>query len=161
MNYIDRAFKGVSFRHSSKTSREVATDLKGPLGLNLLHAPSEPLIDFIFVHGLGGGSRKTWSKSEDAYHYWPKEWLPQDPDFKNVRIYSFGYRADWVGRSKDVLDIGDFAQSLLGEISTCPEIRRSKVRSFDLVSNTLLIVFTDKNCSYWSQHGWLGYKEGK
>ncbi|KAM0127142.1 hypothetical protein ACHAP3_008912 [Botrytis cinerea] len=128
LNYIDRAFKGVSFRHSSKASREVATDLKGPLGLNLLHAPSEPLIDFIFVHGLGGGSRKTWSKSEDAYHYWPKEWLPQDPDFKNVRIFSFGYRADWVGRSKDVLDIGDFAQSLLGEINTCPEIRRSKTK---------------------------------
>ncbi|TGO18928.1 hypothetical protein BPAE_0361g00040 [Botrytis paeoniae] len=128
INYIDQALKGVSFGNSSKGSREAATDLKGPLGLNLLHAPLEPLIDFIFVHGLGGGSRKTWSKSEDAYHYWPKEWLSRDPDFKNVRIFSFGYSADWTVRSGDALDISDFAQSLLGELNTCPEIRRSKTK---------------------------------
>ncbi|TGO34656.1 hypothetical protein BHYA_0187g00040 [Botrytis hyacinthi] len=128
LNYIDRAFKGVSFGHNSKRSREAATDLKGPLGLNLLHTPSEPLIDFIFVHGLGGGSRKTWSKSKEAYHYWPKEWLPLDPDFKNVRIFSFGYSADWTVRSGAALDISDFAQSLLGELNTCPEIRRSKTK---------------------------------
>ncbi|KAF7943718.1 uncharacterized protein EAE97_005788 [Botrytis byssoidea] len=128
LNYIDRALKGVSFGHSSKSSRETATDLKGPLGLNLLHTPSEPLIDFIFVHGLGGGSRKTWAKSEDVYHYWPKERLPRDPDFKNVRIFSFGYSADWTVRSGDALDVSDFAQSLLGELNTCPEIRRSKTK---------------------------------
>ena len=51
----------------------------GPLGLNLLYAPSEPLIDFIFVHGLRGGSRKTWSKTKDVNHYWPQQWLPLEP----------------------------------------------------------------------------------
>ncbi|KAF7919653.1 hypothetical protein EAE99_008505 [Botrytis elliptica] len=128
LEYIDRALKGASFRHTIKASHETVADLKGPLGLNLLHTPSEPLIDLIFVHGLGGGSRKTWSKSEDAYHYWPKEWLPRDPDFKNVRIFSFGYRADWAERNGNSLDVNDFAQSLLGEINTCPEIRRSNTK---------------------------------
>ncbi|KAJ8066163.1 hypothetical protein OCU04_005253 [Sclerotinia nivalis] len=128
LNYIDRALKGVSFRHTNKVPSETATDLKGPLGLNLLHAPLEPLIDLIFVHGLGGGSRKTWSKSEDARHYWPKEWLPHDPDFKNVRISSFGYRADWAETNGNALDVGDFAQSLLGEANTCPDIRRSNTK---------------------------------
>ena len=40
-------------------------DTWGPLGLNLLHSPPEPLIDFIFVHGLRGGSIKTWTKGGD------------------------------------------------------------------------------------------------
>ncbi|PGH16119.1 hypothetical protein AJ80_05334 [Polytolypa hystricis UAMH7299] len=59
-------------------------DGHGPLGLNCLHAASEPLIDFIFVHGLGGCPRKTWAKSESRYHYWPKEWLPNDLEFHRI-----------------------------------------------------------------------------
>ncbi len=104
-------------------------DIKGSLGLNLLYAVTEPLIDFIFVHGLGGGSRKTWSKSSDLYHFWPKEWLSRDPEFSRVRIHSFGYKADWGERKESVLDIHDFALSLLGAIEYSPDIRRSQVGS--------------------------------
>ena len=95
-------------------------DYKGPLGLNLLHSPSEPLIDFIFVHGLGGGSRKTWSKTSSVTHYWPQEWLPKDPAFKNVRVHSFGYNSDWMKGKDNCLDIHHFGKSLLGEMSTSP-----------------------------------------
>lgn len=97
-------------------------DPKGPLGLNLLHSPSEPLIDFIFVHGLGGGSRKTWSKTSSVTHFWPQEWLPKDPAFKNVRIHSFGYDSDWVKGKDSCLNVHHFGKSLLGEISTSPYI---------------------------------------
>lgn len=82
-------------------------------------------MDFVFVHGLGGGSRKTWSKSNNLYHYWPKEWLPRDPDFKHVRIHAFGYKADWGEKQDSVLDVRDFARSLLGDIKDNPDIRRS------------------------------------
>jgi len=88
---------------------------------------TEPFIEFIFVHGLGGGSRKTWSKSSNQYHYWPKEWLSQDPEFGCVRIWSFGYKADWNERKENVLEIHDFALALLGEIENAPDIRRSRV----------------------------------
>ncbi|OCK74785.1 hypothetical protein K432DRAFT_429827 [Lepidopterella palustris CBS 459.81] len=103
-------------------------DIKGPLGLNLLHNVTEPLIDFIFVHGLGGGSRRTWSFSPDRCHYWPKEWLSRDPDFRCARIHSFGYKADWGERRESVLNIHDFARSLLSEIHCNPDIRRSKTK---------------------------------
>ncbi|GCB26005.1 hypothetical protein AAWM_08890 [Aspergillus awamori] len=109
-----------------KPSNE-SEDLKGPLGLQLLRTVPEPLVDFIFIHGLGGGSRKTWSKSPDPYHYWPKEWLSQDPEFDKVRTYSFGYKADWAETTASVLNIYDFALSLLGEIQCNPDIRRSNV----------------------------------
>lgn len=100
-------------------------DPRGPLGLNLLHSPSDPLIDFIFVHGLGGGSRKTWSKTSSLTHYWPQEWLPKDPAFKNVRIHSFGYDSDWVKGKDNCLNIHHFGKSLLGEISTSPYLSES------------------------------------
>ena len=116
---LDRSFSGLSFGHRQS---EHVDEIRGPLGLSLLHSPSEPLIDFIFVHGLRGGSRKTWSKTEDINHYWPQKWLPMEPRFKNVRIHSFGYNSDWGGRKGSSLTVHDFGQALLGEILNSPEI---------------------------------------
>lgn len=91
--------------------------------MNILYDPAEPLLDFIFVHGLGGGSRKTWSKTSLVKDYWPQEWLPKDPAFSNVRIHSFGYNSDW-GKGKDnCLNIHHFGKSLLGAMSTKPCLR--------------------------------------
>ena len=104
------------------TGPESSEDIRGPLGLNLLHEPSEPLIDIIFVHGLRGGSRKTWSKTDNIGHYWPKEWLPVDPKFKNVRVHSFGYNSDWGEKAGSILTIHDFGQALLGDMFTSPHI---------------------------------------
>lgn len=106
---------------------KLSEDGKGPLGLNLLCSVAEPLVDFIFVHGLGGGSRKTWAKSASTDDYWPRDWLRRDRDFKNVRVYSFGYKADWWEKDS-ILDIQDFARSLLGEMQDNPDIRRTEVR---------------------------------
>ncbi|MCJ1356771.1 MAG: hypothetical protein MMC33_006767 [Icmadophila ericetorum] len=96
--------------------------IKGPLGLNALYSPSEPLIDFVFVHGLGGGSRKTWSKTSSVTHYWPQYWLPKDPDFKNVRVHSYGYDSDWAKGKDNCLNIHHFGKSLLGELNTSPSL---------------------------------------
>jgi pimeloyl-ACP methyl ester carboxylesterase len=74
------------------------------------------LVDFVFVHGLGGGSRKTWSKTPADAHFWPKRWLPEDPDFENVRIWSFGYDSIYAKKKSDVLNINDFARALLGAL---------------------------------------------
>ncbi|KAM5487951.1 hypothetical protein MaudMau93_004345 [Microsporum audouinii] len=108
---------------------ESPEEIKGPLGLNLLRDVSEPLVDFIFVHGLGGGSRKTWSLSPDPKHYWPREWLKQEPEFRHVRIHSFGYKADWAEVGGNVQGIHDFGISLLNAIDESPHIIRSRVRS--------------------------------
>ena len=106
----------------SGNEAESSDDLRGPLGLTLLHEPPEPLIDFIFVHGLRGGSRKTWSQTESPTHYWPKEWLPLEPGFKNVRIHSFGYNSDWGERKGSSLTIHDFGQALLGDMQNAPSL---------------------------------------
>ncbi|KAM5496349.1 hypothetical protein McanMca71_007853 [Microsporum canis] len=107
---------------------ESPEEIKGHLGLNLLRDVSESLVDFIFVHGLGGGSRKTWSLSPDPKHYWPREWLKQEPEFRHVRIHSFGYKADWAEVGGNVQGIHDFGISLLNAIDESPHIIRSRTK---------------------------------
>ncbi|KAI9760342.1 MAG: hypothetical protein M4579_001746 [Chaenotheca gracillima] len=116
---LDRRFSGLSIIRSGSESAE---EVRGPLGLTLLHCPFEPLIDFIFVHGLRGGSRKTWSKSANIEHFWPQQWLPAETRFKHVRIHSFGYNSDWGQRKGSALTVHDFGQALLGEIHNSPQL---------------------------------------
>lgn len=140
--FFEKALNGLSTQRSRSRSKspsiveqpETSDHTKGSLGLNLLYSPVEPLVDFVFVHGLGGGSRKTWSKTDNPYHYWPKEWLPRDPGFSSCRIYSFGYASDWSERRDRVLEISDFAASLLGEIKNDPGIRANEVRNWHCVN---------------------------
>jgi hypothetical protein len=109
-----------------KQDHETREDIRGPLGLNLLFDSAEPLADLIFVHGLGGGSRKTWDKDNDPQLYWPREWLSRDPEFKHVRVHTFGYPADWQDRRESILNIHDFANSLLAQLQASSTIRRGK-----------------------------------
>lgn len=99
-------------------------DQIGSLGLNTLSTPAfgTANADLIFVHGLGGGSRKTWTKSGDPSLYWPEEWLPYDQACQDVRIHSFGYDSSW--GKKSILSVHDFANALLGSILDCPLIPR-------------------------------------
>ena len=77
------------------------------------------LLTSLKVHGLRGGSEKTWSYDiNDASTFWPREWLPYVTGFKNVRIHSFGYDSDWSERQESPLTIVDFAQALLAGIYT-------------------------------------------
>ena len=113
--FLNRRFTGISLSAPANES-ESSEQLRGSLGLNLLYDPSEPLIDFIFVHGLRGGSRKTWSKSSDPAHFWPKQWLPTESRLKNVRIFSYGYNSDWGEKQGSAATVHDFGQALLGDI---------------------------------------------
>ncbi|RPA84497.1 hypothetical protein BJ508DRAFT_30858 [Ascobolus immersus RN42] len=45
--------------------------------------------DIVFVHGLGGGSFRTWSLPNDDRLFWPNRFLPVD--LPNVRLHTFGY----------------------------------------------------------------------
>jgi hypothetical protein len=94
------------------------------LGLNTLFDPSKHAIaDLVFVHGLGGGSKKTWMKGNNPSSFWPQEWLPEDDSFQNVRIHSFGYKSNW-RNMENALKIQDTAKALLADIQNCPRIPR-------------------------------------
>jgi len=102
---------------------------KGPLGLTTLFEPPPGLpvtADIVFVHGLNGGSQSTWSKDNRASHFWPKEWLPLDDAFHDVRIHTFGYPS---GLARDsVLNVRDFASSLLAAVKDSPAMNEQPAR---------------------------------
>ncbi|KAL2200142.1 hypothetical protein P885DRAFT_65853 [Corynascus similis CBS 632.67] len=87
----------------------------------------EPVADFIFVHELGGGSKKTWSKTHSPNHFWPQHWLPLEPAFQRVRIHTYGYSCDWTKRKLDICNVHDFGKGLLSELSTSPLLAEAEV----------------------------------
>ncbi|KAL8818633.1 MAG: hypothetical protein Q9223_002770 [Gallowayella weberi] len=89
------------------------TSLSGsdPLGLTPVYAFPNPILDIIFVHGLGGTSRGTWSWERDPSNFWPP-WLADDADFSRARIFTFGYNANFNGQYTSNI-ILDFAKELL------------------------------------------------
>lgn len=134
-SFSSRLARTLPFRRQStnQINIETADEIRGQYGLVLLSSPSEPVVDFVFVHGLRGGSRKTWSKSADPLHFWPKEWLSRDPDFRHVRIHSFGYNSDWSDSNDNVLNIHDFGKSLLSALHDSSLIRRDATVSQSLL----------------------------
>ena len=113
---------GRMFRRPRAGSNESDIEHKGPLGLTTVYNPPlNAIADLIFVHGLTGGSRSSWSKNNDPSLLLPKEWLPNDAKFEDVRIHSFGYNSK-LGFGESILNINDFAKSLLGAIYDCPLI---------------------------------------
>lgn len=103
---------------------------KNEYGLVTLWEPtSGPVIaDFIFIHGLGGGSFTTWCKGNDTSTFWPKAWLPQDESFRGARFHTFGYNADWATVMRNPLDVHAFGQSLIEEIANNPTMKNESTR---------------------------------
>jgi hypothetical protein len=124
-------------RNKSDDGASSSSNAFGPYGLTLLHAPSEPLVDLIFVHGLRGGSVKTWSKHEDIQYFWPQAWLPQEPDLQHARIHTFGYNSDWGERRESILNVHDFGKDLLGEMSTNPYLRAQAESPIILIGHSM------------------------
>lgn len=87
-----------------------------PLGLTLIHSAEEPLVDMIFIHGLGGTSRGTWSWERDTRNFWPS-WLVDDVELSRSRIFTFGYFANFLGVQSS-FNILDFSKELLFKMRT-------------------------------------------
>jgi hypothetical protein len=100
--------------HVRSRSRSADRSLD-PLGLSVVYEPAtDPSLDIIFVHGLGGTSRATWSYNRDPEFFWPQKWLPSEPDIQTARILSFGYNAAFATPGPaPITGISDFAKDLL------------------------------------------------
>jgi hypothetical protein len=106
----------------------------GTLGLRVLHTPSKPIVDIIFVHGLTGNSYGTWLE-ERSETYWPVGLLRED--VQNARIMTYGYDADVIKLRGQVSDnnLRGYSTSLLEDLSATRSRDKSVRLSF--VQNAL------------------------
>ncbi|KAI1322516.1 NACHT and WD domain protein [Xylariaceae sp. FL0255] len=89
----------------------------GPLGLNVVYTPENGgKADIVFIHGLGGTSRLTWSKNKSPELFWPLTFLPLEPDLCLARILTFGYNANFLRSGNVSTSILDFAKALLFDL---------------------------------------------
>ncbi|KAK5124654.1 hypothetical protein LTR85_001367 [Meristemomyces frigidus] len=72
--------------------------MAGEYGLVVVVNPADALVDIVFVHGITGNRRKTWTHSNGTF--WPEQLLPQD--IPGARVLTFGYDADLVGTLRPV-----------------------------------------------------------
>jgi hypothetical protein len=114
-----------SIRKSSETE-------PGPLGLNVIYTPERGhKADIIFIHGLGGNSRWTWSKQGKSELFWPLKFLPLEPDICLARILSFGYDADIFG-GRNIRSILDFAKALLFDLKYAKDDQKEDLNMGDV-----------------------------
>lgn len=107
--------------HQVRRHRQSSSPSVDPLGLSLIHESLEPVMDFIFVHGLGGSSYRSWSWNHDPQCFWPI-WLKDDVNLSQSRLFTFGYNADFT-RHQTPLNILDFAKDLLFRLKTYARIK--------------------------------------
>ncbi|KAK4113334.1 hypothetical protein N656DRAFT_778094 [Canariomyces notabilis] len=115
---VSRHGRWTSLLQSESSTRASESSGRDPLGLKVVHRPEgERRVDIVFVHGLGGSSRLTWSHNRDPDYFWPLKFLPSEPDINEARILTFGYNANFrPGSGRNKMSILDFAKDLLYDL---------------------------------------------
>jgi hypothetical protein len=117
--FLERSASCRLASHRSKSAQSTTAPI---LGLALVFSPDrdqrEPIGDFdiIFVHGLGGSARSTWTHPRTKW-FWPQN-LYVKKGFQKARVLTFGYNSDWanVFGPSNKLDLHDFSLQLLNRI---------------------------------------------
>ncbi|KAI0433014.1 NACHT and WD domain protein [Xylaria sp. FL1042] len=106
-----------SVESDSIQSRRNSESEPGPLGLSVVYTPENGhKADIVFIHGLGGTSRLTWSKNKNPKLFWPLTFLPLEPDLCLARILTFGYNTNFLKSGNLSTSVLDFAKGLLFDL---------------------------------------------
>ncbi|KAK1718213.1 NACHT and WD domain protein [Colletotrichum lupini] len=105
----------------------------GSVGLSVIYSPDHGhKADIVFVHGLGGTSRHTWSKHKNPELFWPLTFLPLEPDICLARILTFGYNANFRKAGNISRSILDFAKDLLFDMRFSEDGQKNDLRMGDV-----------------------------
>lgn len=111
---------------SESTSSKDASG--GPLGLSVVYVPPNGhKVDIVFIHGLGGTSRYTWSKGKEPDLFWPLTFLAMEPDICLARILTFGYNATLRKTGRVGLSMLDFAKDLLFDLKYAKDEQKEEL----------------------------------
>ncbi|KAI1469710.1 uncharacterized protein F4812DRAFT_300693 [Daldinia caldariorum] len=119
----------VRVANGDLNSRRHSETEAGPLGLTVVYTPENAhKADIVFIHGLGGTSRWTWSKNKDPDLFWPLTFLPLEPDLCLARILTFGYNANFRKSGNIGTSVLDFAKDLLFDLKFAKDDHKEDLR---------------------------------
>ncbi|MCH8314062.1 MAG: hypothetical protein IID17_13870, partial [Nitrospinae bacterium] len=85
----------------------------------------------VFIHGVNGNPRGTWTyKDADPNFFWPEE-LAKDPSFQNADVLSFGYKSE----CGPTLIISEIAKNL--ELTLNKLLETGKYKSLEFVAHSM------------------------
>ena len=129
--------------HLNHEQRQLSRKTANGLGLTNVYSPKhcKPIVDIIFIHGLGGQSHFTWSYKKDLKLFWPG-WLHQEPGLDEVRISTYGYDSTiWPAFTKNFSCIDDFAQELLARVKVAANELNGETPFGEVCTIILCILF--------------------
>ena len=108
-------------------------------GLTQVHAPPGGAnVDIVFVHGLNGHPRDTWTSDKEKV-FWPLHLLPPMLGEEEARILVYGYDADTTsftdGVSKD--SIHNHSEHLVAQLCANRRIHRAFDRPIIFIAHSL------------------------
>ena len=94
-----------------------------------------PSVDIVFIHGLGGDGRKTWthSKSEE---FWP-DFLAKDIPNARIMSYSYDTKLLSVGRSLSTSKFVDHARTFIEILATDRIKENATTRKIIFIAHSL------------------------
>ncbi|KAI9769485.1 MAG: hypothetical protein M1840_003962 [Geoglossum simile] len=128
------------FSRKSKQKSEAAAvaehSARGAFGMGICHDGEQAVADIVFVHGLAGNPKATWTHKESEV-FWPADLLKND--LPKTRIMTFGYDADvahfWDPASSN--RIGNHALNLTNALSQIRERTETVDRPIIFVTHSL------------------------
>ncbi|ATY61672.1 NACHT and WD domain [Cordyceps militaris] len=124
ITYATDSYASQASTTSQHSKSSWVSESSGPLGLNVVYTPEQgQQADIVFVHGLGGTSRATWTKDKNPNLFWPLTFLATDPDLCVARILTFGYDANFRKPRNSQATLRDFAKELLFDLSERSQLR--------------------------------------
>jgi hypothetical protein len=105
-----------AFKHTAKSAAP-EDDAVFPQGIEVLSDPQHAIVDIVFVHGLTGDRRRTWTHP-DTLMFWPKDLL--STHVPKARILTFGYDAYIIRRQGQVSTnrLADHSLDLLNALAS-------------------------------------------
>ena len=122
-----------SLRSSIASGPRKSSKVEEPLGLNVVYTPEHRRhVDIVFIHGLGGTSRLSWSKHKNLNLFWPLTFLPREPDLCQARILTFGYNASIHKAGNVGTSVLDFAKDLLFDLKYAQDEQKEELNMGDV-----------------------------
>jgi hypothetical protein len=89
-----RLQKTQSLTHSPTQGTAINLDEIKRFEVTEVYSHPDAKVDIVFVHGLNGGPRHTWTSKGPLETFWPTQLLPVSLKSAQARILVYGYNAD-------------------------------------------------------------------